>query len=369
SDRNREVLGLKRTGIEVDALVKSQLELDTAMESISLSMKRLDKLDQSIDAISTMSEYQAAREEVERVYISCRACTYVASRCSGIYSALSSDMLQLCSNEREQVQICQKALKMMSETLLASKQCLDYAGSLTWQIRMGTEAKFRLFVNPVDVDALSMLRNVKAELMKYFPPDDEMIVSLDQSLQSYSWSRIFWTPFAFYFTLALFESDLTSIYTLAYLERLHSGSHIYFALLRKESKATDRVESPARQTPRTRANQSSTGRRICEGGRGPTVAQPPAVVVVVAAAKPKASLPLSCGEKYNGEDFARDEDAVYVLRYEGKCIMPDGNTWTTYAAAASGALREEMKGVKYADIVKGMKLCTTMLIMWDRGVL
>lgn len=189
SDRNREVLGLKRTGIEVDALVKSQLELDTAMESISLSMKRLDKLDQSIDAISTMSEYQAAREEVERVYISCRACTYVASRCSGIYSALSSDMLQLCSNEREQVQICQKALKMMSETLLASKQCLDYAGSLTWQIRMGTEAKFRLFVNPVDVDALSMLRNVKAELMKYFPPDDEMIVSLDQSLQSYSWSR------------------------------------------------------------------------------------------------------------------------------------------------------------------------------------
>ena len=59
--------------------------------------------------------------------------------------------------------------------------------------------------------------------------------------------------------------------------------------------------------------------------------------------------------KYNGEDDASDEDAAYVLRYEGKCIMPDGNTWATYAAAASGALREEMEGVKYADIVKGMK--------------
>ena len=30
--------------------------------------------------------------------------------------------------------------------------------------------------------------------------------------------------------------------------------------------------------------------------------------------------------KYNGEDDASDEDAAYVLRYEGKCIMPDGNT-------------------------------------------
>ena len=45
--------------------------------------------------------------------------------------------------------------------------------------------------------------------------------------------------------------------------------------------------------------------------------------------------------KYNGEDDASDEDASYVLRYEGKCIMPDGNTWATYAAAASGALCEE----------------------------
>lgn len=186
SDRNRIVLGLERTGIEV-APVGAQLELDTAMESVSLSMKRLEKLEQSVDDLSAMSEYQAAQEVVERVYTSCR-CPYVASRCSGIYSALSSDMLRLCSSEREQVQICQKALKMMSETQSASKLCVQYAGSLTWQIRRGTEAKYRLFVNPVDADALSVLRNVKAELMKYFPPDDEMIESLDQSLQSYSYS-------------------------------------------------------------------------------------------------------------------------------------------------------------------------------------
>ena len=183
SGRNRNVLGLKRTGREVDALVEAQCELDTAIKSISLSVEKLDKLEQL--SMSTLSEYQDAQDEVERVYFSCRTCPYVASRCSGLYSALGSDMLHLCSNEREQVQICRKALKMMSETQSASKLCLDYAGSLTWLIRIGTEAKYRLFVNPVDCDALSMLRNAKASLEKYFPPDDEMIVSLHQSLQSY----------------------------------------------------------------------------------------------------------------------------------------------------------------------------------------
>ena len=59
--------------------------------------------------------------------------------------------------------------------------------------------------------------------------------------------------------------------------------------------------------------------------------------------------------RYNGADDAKDEDAEYVLRYEGKCIMPDGDTWATYAAASAGTLREEMEGVKYADIVAGMK--------------
>ena len=44
--------------------------------------------------------------------------------------------------------------------------------------------------------------------------------------------------------------------------------------------------------------------------------------------------------RYNGRDDASDENAVYVLRYEGKCIMPDGNTWATYGAASSGILRK-----------------------------
>jgi len=42
--------------------------------------------------------------------------------------------------------------------------------------------------------------------------------------------------------------------------------------------------------------------------------------------------------RYNGRNDASDENAVYVLRYEGKCIMPDGNTWATYGAASSGIL-------------------------------
>ena len=59
--------------------------------------------------------------------------------------------------------------------------------------------------------------------------------------------------------------------------------------------------------------------------------------------------------RYDGEDNSSDENAKYVLRYEGRCIMPDGDTWATYAAPSAGTLREEMEGVKYADVLKGLK--------------
>ena len=84
--------------------------------------------------------------------------------------------------------MCNYALSLVYEGRDATEFSYDYKGSLTFLMKRGTEAKLRLFVNPTDFEALAILRDVKRDLMRYYPSSDEVLVSLDESIHSYSFS-------------------------------------------------------------------------------------------------------------------------------------------------------------------------------------
>jgi hypothetical protein len=80
------------------------------------------------------------------------------------------------------------ALALISESRGATRFCLDYPGSISWHVKRGTEAKLRLFANPMDMEALEMLRSVRMAMLLYYPSSDDLIMSLDESLRTYSFS-------------------------------------------------------------------------------------------------------------------------------------------------------------------------------------
>ena len=92
------------------------------------------------------------------------------------------------NNEQEQLGICHGALVVMNESRLAAQLCMKYPGNLSWHVKQGTEAKLRLFVNPMDMEALEMLQNVRKEFLLYYHSSDEIILSLEESLAAYSFS-------------------------------------------------------------------------------------------------------------------------------------------------------------------------------------
>ena len=113
------------------------------------------------------------------------------------YVAWSADVfVHWCANalnhfldEEEQLEICHQALSVLNKSRTSTKFCYDYEGSLSWLIKRGMEAKLRLFVNPMDMEALSILRDVRRDLIHYYPSTDEIVSSLDESIRaSYSFS-------------------------------------------------------------------------------------------------------------------------------------------------------------------------------------
>jgi hypothetical protein len=112
------------------------------------------------------------------------------------YVAWSSDVfihwcanaLKHCLDEEEKLNICHQALSLLNQSRAAAKFCYEYEGSLILLIKKGTEAKLRLFVNPMDTEALSILRVVRRDLMLFYPPTDEIVSSLDESIRAYSYS-------------------------------------------------------------------------------------------------------------------------------------------------------------------------------------
>ena len=112
---------------------------------------------------------------------------YLAKFCD-MYVNWCSNALGFCSNEEEQLEMCNDALSLINESRDATEFSYDYEGSLTYLMKRGTEAKLRLFVNPTDFEALAILKDVKRDLMRYYPSSDEVLVSLDESIHSYSFS-------------------------------------------------------------------------------------------------------------------------------------------------------------------------------------
>jgi SET and MYND domain-containing protein len=112
---------------------------------------------------------------------------YLAKLCD-MYMNWCSNALRYCSNEKEQLDMCNDALSLVFEAREATEFSYDYEGSLTCLMKRGTEAKLRLFVNPTDFEALAILRDVRRDLMCYYPSSDEVLVSLDESIRSYSFS-------------------------------------------------------------------------------------------------------------------------------------------------------------------------------------
>jgi hypothetical protein len=99
-----------------------------------------------------------------------------------------ANALKFLTSEEEQMDFCRRALALMRETRGATQFCSDYPGSLSWHVKRGTEAKLRLFVNPMDMEALEMLQNVRKTMLLYYPPSDDLVLSLDESLCTYSFS-------------------------------------------------------------------------------------------------------------------------------------------------------------------------------------
>jgi len=79
-------------------------------------------------------------------------------------------------------------MSVLEKSRNATKFCYDYEGDLTWLIKRGMEAKLRLFVNPVDFDAIRLVQGVRRDLMHYYPSTDEIISSLDETIRAYSYS-------------------------------------------------------------------------------------------------------------------------------------------------------------------------------------
>ena len=99
-----------------------------------------------------------------------------------------ANALKFLNSEEEQLSMCHMALALISESRGATRFCLDYPGSISWHVKRGTEAKLRLFANPMDMEALEMLRSVRMAMLLYYPSSDDLIMSLDESLRTYSFS-------------------------------------------------------------------------------------------------------------------------------------------------------------------------------------
>lgn len=95
-----------------------------------------------------------------------------------------ANSLALYDNEQEQLSLCSRALEVISEIKTATEFCMRYPGSTRWHMRRGIEAKLRLFMNPGDTEAIEVLLDVKNTLSLYYPPDDALMCSLKESIQS-----------------------------------------------------------------------------------------------------------------------------------------------------------------------------------------
>ena len=162
-----------------------------ALDEQAASMEGMKRLERAINDGSGIDDRVEieTRRMYERLKGFCRLQTsYYVFWSADLCVCWYVNALKFLNSEEEQLNLCHRALALIRESRGATQFCLDYSGSLSWHVKRGTEAKLRLFVNPMDMEALEMLQNVRKAMLLYYPPSDGLISSLDESLRTYSFS-------------------------------------------------------------------------------------------------------------------------------------------------------------------------------------
>ncbi len=129
------------------------------------------------------------RKALRRMKNSCQVETsYFYALCAKQFVSTICNSLPQITEEGERMDLVKEALTAISNSKSASKFCFDFPGSLQWILQGGEEAKLRLYANPNDVGAWNVLKEVKEKMLYYYPPCDETIMSLHESLESHAWS-------------------------------------------------------------------------------------------------------------------------------------------------------------------------------------
>ena len=167
--------------------LKAITKLMTRIETIEADLKD-DSVHDSIKYSKSMGQdLKQLFYLMSKTYCHPQTSWYVACS-SDVFVHWCANALNHISDEDEQLNICHQALSVLEKSRNATKFCYDYEGDLTWLIKRGMEAKLRLFVNPVDFDAIRLVQGVRRDLMHYYPSTDEIISSLDETIRAYSYS-------------------------------------------------------------------------------------------------------------------------------------------------------------------------------------
>lgn len=164
---------------------------EAALKVQADSMEKMKQLESIMTNCNTLHK-EVGEESLQIYELLKRHCdlkqSYYIAWSADLFVSFCANALKFCANEEERMSLCHKALVVLNESRSATKFCMEYVGNLSWHIKRGTEAKLRLFVNPMDLEALGMLRNVKEEMLVFFPSNDDIILSLDESIAAYSFS-------------------------------------------------------------------------------------------------------------------------------------------------------------------------------------
>jgi len=210
-DRDDDVVGLKCTtnGGKCKGLVKSinalngtessqyqcnvcnNMDFDEARKAQADSIDRMKQLESLLN--NTQQHDKKVGDDIRKVYeklkqYCCMKSSYYLSSSADLYINWCANELKKMNNEQDQLKICHDALVVINESRRVSQFIMDYPGNLSWSVKLGVEAKLRLFANPMDMAALQMLQNVRKELLKHYPSSDDLILSLEESLAAYSFS-------------------------------------------------------------------------------------------------------------------------------------------------------------------------------------
>jgi hypothetical protein len=162
-----------------------------ALNEQASSMEQLKQLEVTMNIGN--SHNTTAGDKVQLIYERLKRCcqqhtSYYTAWSADLFVTWCANALGYLRNEDEQLNICHRALVILNDRRQAAQLCFNYPGNLSWSIKQGIEAKLRLFVNPMDMEALQMLQDVRKTMLVFYPPTDDMITMLDESLAAYSFS-------------------------------------------------------------------------------------------------------------------------------------------------------------------------------------